>query len=60
MTTSPLLASDAPAETTGKVRRGLFRSPKIAIGLGILAFFALLAIFGPFVAPYNPDRKSVV
>jgi peptide/nickel transport system permease protein len=58
MTTSPLLASDAPAETTGKVRRGLFRSPKIAIGLGILAFFALLAIFGPFVAPYNPSALS--
>src|SRR5579859_4812706 len=30
------------------------RSPKILIGLGLLTFFVLLAIFGPLVAPYSP------
>src|SRR5215469_5109448 len=32
------------------------RSPKILVGLGLLAFFVLLAIFGPIAAPYSPDR----
>jgi peptide/nickel transport system permease protein len=32
------------------------RSPKILTGLGILAFFVLLAIFGPLVRPYSPDQ----
>jgi peptide/nickel transport system permease protein len=32
------------------------RSPKILIGVGILLFFALMAIFGPVVAPYSPDQ----
>jgi peptide/nickel transport system permease protein len=31
-------------------------SPKIIIGLAILLFFVLLAILGPFVAPYKPDQ----
>ena len=31
------------------------RSPKIIAGLAILAFFVLLAIIGPLVAPYSPD-----
>src|SRR5215472_5457818 len=32
------------------------RSPKILAGLAILAFFVLLAVIGPFVAPYRPDQ----
>src|ERR1700689_5127736 len=32
------------------------RSPKMLAGLGLLAFFVLLAIIGPFVAPYSPDQ----
>jgi peptide/nickel transport system permease protein len=31
------------------------RSPKILAGAGLLAFFVLLAIIGPFVRPYSPD-----
>jgi peptide/nickel transport system permease protein len=34
------------------------RSPKILIGLGILAFFVLAAIIGPLVAPYDPSAIS--
>ena len=26
----------------------------------LLLAFVLLAVFGPFLAPYDPDRKSVV
>jgi peptide/nickel transport system permease protein len=32
------------------------RSPKIIAGLALLLFFVLLAIIGPFVAPYKPDQ----
>jgi len=32
------------------------RSPKILAGLGLLAFFVLLSVIGPFVAPYSPDQ----
>jgi peptide/nickel transport system permease protein len=32
------------------------KSPKILVGLGVLAFFVLLAIIGPLVAPYNPSQ----
>jgi peptide/nickel transport system permease protein len=32
------------------------RSPKILTGLGILAFFVLLAIFGPLVRPDDPSQ----
>lgn len=30
-------------------------SPKIVVGLAILGFFVLMAIVGPYVAPYNPS-----
>jgi peptide/nickel transport system permease protein len=32
------------------------RSPKIIVGLAMLAFFVLLSIIGPLVAPYSPDQ----
>jgi peptide/nickel transport system permease protein len=35
------------------------KSPKILIGLGILAFFILVAVIGPWVAPYDPSATSV-
>jgi len=31
-------------------------SPKVIIGLSILGFFALLTIFGPYLAPFNPNK----
>jgi len=33
------------------------RSPKIIIGLGILAMFVVLAIFGSVLAPHNPSAS---
>src|SRR5579859_7400067 len=32
------------------------RSGKIQAGLGLLAFFVLVAIIGPLIAPYSPDQ----
>jgi peptide/nickel transport system permease protein len=33
-------------------------NPKAAAGLGMMAFFVLLAILGPVVAPYDPSARS--
>ncbi|HXR73391.1 ABC transporter permease [Actinocrinis sp.] len=37
----------------------VLKSPKIAFGLGLFLFFALMAIFGPSIAPY-PDPLKLV
>jgi peptide/nickel transport system permease protein len=53
-------APAAPAPPAAPPRRAralrLPRSPKIIVGLGLLAFFALWAIVGPLVAPYGPGQ----
>ena len=36
----------------------LLRSPKILIGLCLSAVFAIVAIIGPLVAPYNPNASA--
>ncbi len=47
-----------PAAAPGRARAmRLPGSPKIIIGLGMLAFFVVWAVAGPFVAPYSPDRN---
>src|SRR5260370_37021140 len=45
-------APDAPAR-----RRRLPRSPKVLIGLGTLAGFLVIAVIGPWIAPYTPARS---
>src|SRR6266567_1441387 len=46
------------APTPGSRRRlRLPRSPKVLIGLGLLAMFLLLAVIGPWIAPYDPGRS---
>jgi peptide/nickel transport system permease protein len=34
------------------------RSPKALIGAGIVAFFAVLTVIGPWLAPYNPSATN--
>ncbi len=52
--------AQAPAETLAAVTTGGRRLPrlsfKIVLGLSLLAFFVLMAIIGPFVAPYDPSQ----
>jgi peptide/nickel transport system permease protein len=54
---SPEPAAQQPAGPDR--RRPAFRlpsSPKVLIGLGMLLVFLLLAVIGPWIAPYNPYR----
>jgi len=45
----------------GRPRRNrmlqLPRSPKIRIGLGLSLFFTILAIIGPWIAPFDPSKS---
>jgi peptide/nickel transport system permease protein len=34
------------------------RSPKVIVGLVILGFFLLLTVFGPYLAPFDPNNTS--
>jgi peptide/nickel transport system permease protein len=51
-----LPAPPPPVATRRAIR--LPRSPKILIGLGLLAFFVLVAIIGPLVAPHDPTATT--
>ncbi|MEE1767956.1 ABC transporter permease [Streptomyces sp. JV185] len=53
-------AGTDPAGTRAPGRRGtrLPRGRKTVTGLGILAFFTVIAVLGPWIAPYDPDTMS--
>lgn len=52
-----LVAGPEPAPTARGSRAIRFpRSPKIIVGLVILGVFAVLAVIGPAIAPYNPNE----
>jgi peptide/nickel transport system permease protein len=45
----------------GRTKRRKWRfvaNPKAAVGLGTLAFYLLIAIIGPWIAPFDPDARS--
>lgn len=49
------------AADTARPKRRKWRfvaNPKAAIGLGTVTFYALIAIIGPWIAPYDPDARS--
>ena len=58
---APGLAAALPPGAAVILRRDralrLPRSPKIVIGLALLAFFLVLAIVGPLVTPFNPSAS---
>jgi peptide/nickel transport system permease protein len=52
---TPLLPA---ATSSGRSRRlSLPRSPKILIGLGTLIVFVVIAVIGPWIAPYDPSAS---
>lgn len=51
--------ADVPAPAApGRARLRFLRGGKTRTGLLILAFFAVLAVAGPWLAPYDPDAMS--
>jgi peptide/nickel transport system permease protein len=46
-----------PRQPRGRARLRLPRSPKVLIGLGGVIFFLVIAVIGPWLAPYDPDRS---
>jgi peptide/nickel transport system permease protein len=47
----------APDAAGPRMRLQLPRSPKVIIGLGMLAVFLIVAVIGPWIAPYDPGRS---
>ena len=54
----PLDAVAQPASTNYRFLRRLLREKKVIVGLALIAFLALLALFGAAIAPYDPDADD--
>jgi peptide/nickel transport system permease protein len=51
-------AEAAPIVTARRPARGRFRDPKVVAGAVILGVFVILAVAGPYLAPYNPSAQT--
>ena len=47
-------------ELYGTVEKYILKNTKAKIGIGIIIFFALVAIFAPVIAPYNPSAIEFI
>jgi peptide/nickel transport system permease protein len=54
LATTVASSPEQPAGFFSQAWRMLRGNPKVSIGLGILLFFILFAIFGPLLTPYDP------
>lgn len=54
--TAPATGSAGPTATS-ELRR-LLREPAAVIGAGIVLFFVVLALFAPWIAPYDPNAPD--
>lgn len=52
------VATDATAPVTGRRKLLFLRNGKALTGLAILGFFAVLAVIGEWIAPYDPSTVS--
>ena len=50
-------SATAPPPST-RLRLRFLSNRKVAVGLGLLFVFILMAIFGPMLAPYDPSARS--
>ncbi|MER5552574.1 ABC transporter permease [Streptomyces sp. NPDC002793] len=57
-TTTDLVVTDAAPPAASRARLRFLRGGKTRAGLLILAFFVVLAVAGPWLAPYDPDAMS--
>ena len=52
------LAGIEPRGRLNILRSAALRKPSMIFGLGVLIFFVLVAVFAPFLEPYNPREKT--
>jgi peptide/nickel transport system permease protein len=50
---------DRPVGLWTDAARRMRRNPSAIIGLGVIGFVVLMAIFAPFLAPYDPTRGNL-
>jgi ABC-type dipeptide/oligopeptide/nickel transport system permease subunit len=55
----PEALDSRPITLWGLVRRRFFRRKSALVGLGILGFLILTAIFAPVIAPYEPEQVLI-
>ena len=55
----PEALDSRPITLWGLVRRRFFRRKSALVGLGILVFLILTAIFAPVIAPYEPEQVLI-
>jgi peptide/nickel transport system permease protein len=48
----------AQSSRRGFVRAAIVGNPQAMFGLGVLAFFVFVAVFAPFLEPYDPTAKT--
>jgi peptide/nickel transport system permease protein len=61
MTVDPMVVVSSDVQLTKRGRRaklGIFRNTKALVGVVILGFFIVLAIIGPWIAPYDPNKVT--
>jgi peptide/nickel transport system permease protein len=58
-TTVDAIREDKPVGLWADAFRRMRRSPAAIIGGSIVGFFVLIAIFAPFLAPYDPTRGNL-
>src|SRR5450759_4178009 len=51
-------ATNAARATSRSDLRRLLREPSALIGAAIILFFAVMAVFAPLIAPYNPNASD--
>ncbi|HEX7172061.1 MAG TPA: ABC transporter permease [Candidatus Limnocylindria bacterium] len=57
--TVDVIREDKPVGLWADAFRRMRRSPAAIIGGSIVGFFVLMAIFAPFIAPYDPTRGNL-
>ena len=60
-TTIVAATPDGPVDAAAAAKRRRLRfvaNPKAATGLVVLGFFCLIAIIGPWIAPFDPSARS--
>ncbi|HEY1352280.1 MAG TPA: ABC transporter permease [Ktedonobacteraceae bacterium] len=56
---SAALAPAKPAGRVSKTLRFFLSNPKIAVGIGVIVFFLMVAIAAPLLTPYSPDARVI-